>query len=72
MSIAELDDRRDYGAERGGPGGGGSGGDDRVPPQDVHAEQSVLGSMMLSKDAIADCVETLRGLDFYRPAHETI
>jgi len=43
-----------------------------VPPQDVHAEQSVLGSMMLSKDAIADCVETLRGLDFYRPAHETI
>nr|WP_313666882.1 replicative DNA helicase [Arsenicicoccus bolidensis] len=43
-----------------------------MPPQDVHAEQSVLGSMMLSKDAIADCVETLRGLDFYRPAHETI
>lgn len=70
MSIAELDDRRDYGREVGGPGGGG--GDDRVPPQDVHAEQSVLGSMMLSKDAIADCVETLRGLDFYRPAHETI
>ena len=69
MSIAELDDRRDYGREVGGPGGGG---DDRVPPQDVHAEQSVLGSMMLSKDAIADCVETLRGLDFYRPAHETI
>ncbi len=27
---------------------------------------------MLSKDAIADCVEVLRGLDFYRPAHEAI
>ena len=36
------------------------------------AEQSVLGGMMLSKDAIADCVEVLRGLDFYRPAHEAI
>ncbi|WP_157359040.1 replicative DNA helicase [Arthrobacter sp. Soil782] len=28
--------------------------------------------MMLSKDAIADCVEVLRGVDFYRPAHESI
>ncbi|SDI52545.1 replicative DNA helicase [Arthrobacter subterraneus] len=27
---------------------------------------------MLSKDAIADCVEVLRGVDFYRPAHESI
>lgn len=45
---------------------------DRVPPQDVEAEQSVLGSMLLSKDAIADVVETTRGPDFYRPAHEAI
>jgi replicative DNA helicase len=45
---------------------------DRTPPQDVLAEQSVLGGMMLSKDAIADVVETLRGADFYRPAHETV
>ena len=36
------------------------------------AEQSVLGGMMLSKDAIADVVEVLRGNDFYRPAHESI
>ena len=43
-----------------------------MPPQDVHAEQSVLGGMLLSKDAIADCVEGLRGTDFYRPAHELI
>ncbi len=47
-------------------------GDDRLPPQDVHAEQSVLGGMLLSKDAIADSVEALRGVDFYRPAHEAI
>ncbi|GAA1658092.1 replicative DNA helicase [Citricoccus zhacaiensis] len=36
------------------------------------AEQSVLGGMMLSKDAIADVVELLRGNDFYKPAHEMI
>ena len=46
--------------------------EDRLPPQDVAAEQSVLGGMLLSKDAIADVVETLRGVDFYRPAHEII
>lgn len=45
---------------------------DRTPPQDVAAEQSVLGGMLLSKDAIADVVEILRSGDFYRPAHATI
>ncbi len=44
----------------------------RTPPQDEHAEQSVLGAMLLSKDAIADVVEVIRGSDFYRPAHELI
>ncbi|SDQ23785.1 replicative DNA helicase [Quadrisphaera sp. DSM 44207] len=44
----------------------------RTPPQDIAAEQSVLGGMMLSKDAIADVIEQLRGNDFYRPAHELI
>src|SRR6476660_1723311 len=46
--------------------------DDRLPPQDVSAEQSVLGGMLLSKDAIADVVEVLHGNDFYRPAHQVI
>ncbi|MFC8381531.1 replicative DNA helicase [Nocardia sp. NPDC057272] len=36
------------------------------------AEQSVLGGMLLSKDAIADVVEVLRPGDFYRPAHQAI
>ena len=45
---------------------------DRTPPQDNAAEQSVLGAMLLSKDAIADVSETVRGVDFYRPAHEVI
>jgi replicative DNA helicase len=45
---------------------------DRQPPQDQAAEQSVLGGMMLSKDAIADVVEVLRSNDFYRPAHQLV
>ena len=45
---------------------------ERTPPQDLAAERGVLGGMMLSKDAIADVVETVRGNDFYRPAHEMI
>lgn len=44
----------------------------RTPPQDMAAEQSVLGAMMISKDAIADVIETVRGVDYYRPAHEAI
>jgi replicative DNA helicase len=47
-------------------------GPDRTPPNDVAAEQSVLGAMMLSKDAIADVVEVVREGDFYRPAHQVI
>jgi replicative DNA helicase len=55
----------------------GSGGDrapkfDRTPPQDIEAEQSVLGGMLLSKDAIADVIEVLRSNDFYRPAHALV
>lgn len=49
-----------------------SGPPDRLPPQDVGAEQSVLGGMLLSKDAIGDVNEAVRGHDFYRPAHELI
>jgi replicative DNA helicase len=58
----------------GGTGGGGSGGGqfDKAPPQDVAAEQGVLGGMLLSKDAIADVVEILKVTDFYRPVHATI
>jgi replicative DNA helicase len=43
-----------------------------APALNNDAEQSVLGSMLISKDAIADVVESVRGGDFYRPAHETI
>ncbi|MGH8961025.1 MAG: replicative DNA helicase, partial [Jatrophihabitantaceae bacterium] len=50
----------------------GSGDYDRTPPQAIEAEQSVLGAMMMSKDAIADVVEVLHPGDFYRPAHQLI
>jgi len=66
MTIDELE----YGAPAGASRGGG--GYDRTPPQDLDAERSVLGGMMISKDAIADVVEQIRGTDFYRPAHEVI
>jgi replicative DNA helicase len=45
---------------------------ERTPPQNIEAEQSVLGGMLISKDAIADVVEVLRPGDFYRPAHQVI
>ena len=59
----------------GGPGDGdsagrwseGGGGFERVPPQDLDAEQSVLGGMLLSKDAIADVVEVLKGARLLPP-----
>ena len=41
----------------------------RVPPQNVEAEESLLGAMLLSKDAIATAVETVAAGDFYKPAH---
>ncbi len=45
---------------------------DRVPPHDLLAEQSTIGGMLLSKDASADVIETVRGADFYIPKHELI
>ena len=44
----------------------------RKLPFSLEAEQSVLGAMMLSKDAIADVIEALAPNDFYRPAHQAI
>lgn len=44
----------------------------RQPPHDGSAEQSVLGAMLMSKDAIADVLETLRPGDFYKPQHQII
>jgi len=45
---------------------------ERVPPHNLEAEESVLGSMMLSGEAIASVVEILSAQDFYRSAHRRI
>ena len=45
---------------------------ERTPPHDLLAEQSTLGGMLLSKDAVADVVEIVRGVDFYIPKHEVV
>ncbi len=56
------------------PGAGAPGGwqGERTPPHDLLAEQSALGGMMLSNDAVADVTEVVRGLDFYMPKHEVV
>ncbi len=45
---------------------------DRVPPQNEDAEQSVLGSMLLDREAIVVAADILQGEDFYRESHEQI
>lgn len=45
---------------------------DRVPPQNIEAEQAVLGAMLLEREAIAKVMEKLRSEDFYREAHKVI
>ncbi len=62
MSIADISNERL----------GGSRSPERTPPHDLLAEQSALGGMLLSKDAVADVIEMLKGADFYVPKHELI
>lgn len=45
---------------------------DMVPPQDLHAEQAALGSMLIESDAVISCLQMLQPEDFYRDAHKTI
>ncbi len=45
---------------------------DRVPPQSLEAEQSVLGAMMIEKEAISKVAEMLKPEDFYREAHRLV
>jgi replicative DNA helicase len=58
--VQSLDDARRR-SHAGSPG--------RVPPNNLQAEESLLGAMLLSRDAIAAAVETCSADDFYKPAH---
>ncbi|MFZ2154127.1 MAG: replicative DNA helicase [Candidatus Moraniibacteriota bacterium] len=44
----------------------------RVPPNNVEAEQSILGSLMLDKDAIVKIADFLLPVDFYKHTHQVI
>ena len=59
QAIADIRDRAQVSRSR----------PDRVPPQDLQAEESLLGAMLLSRDAISSAVELCKTDDFYRPAH---
>ena len=45
---------------------------ERVPPHNLDAEQSALGSMMLERSALEKAQEILSEEDFYRPAHQQV
>lgn len=44
----------------------------KVPPQNLEAEESVLGGILLDPDALDRVIEVMSGADFYRDAHRTI
>ena len=57
MAISAID-------ETGDPG--------RLPPQDLEAEEAVLGAMLISEVALGECLEHLKPEDFYRTTHAEI
>ncbi|MGH2747184.1 MAG: replicative DNA helicase [Actinomycetota bacterium] len=44
----------------------------RIPPHNLDAEQSVLGAMLESREAIANVIEIIKPEDFYKPSHAEI
>ncbi len=47
-------------------------GVERVPPQNIEAEESVLGSMLIEKEALLTALEILTAEDFYKATHRTL
>jgi len=45
---------------------------DRVPPQNIEAEQSVLGAVLIEQSSIAKISDMMQPEDFYREAHRLI
>ena len=72
MSIAHLGlapNQGDGTLRESGQRESGQRGSERTPPYDLLAEQSAIGGMLLSKDAVADVIESVRAVDFYMPKH---
>ncbi len=59
---------RAWSADRGSRSANRSSGA-RVPPHNLDAEASLLGAMLLSRDAIADALEVVNAEHFYKPSH---
>ena len=52
-----------------GPRGRSDQGGSRIPPHNLEAEESLLGAMLLSADAVAAVLDSVDAIDFYKPAH---
>ena len=44
----------------------------KVPPHDAEAEQAVLSSMFIDREAVSAAMETLKADDFYRPDNRLV
>src|SRR6202789_1170687 len=60
MTQMDIDRRRTV-----GPAG-------RIPPSAIEAEESLIGAMLLSQEAVSVAYETVQAEDFYRPLHGQI
>src|ERR1700678_2623030 len=72
--VQAFDDDRDRPRPLRAPTGAGRGaltpvGGPRIPPNDLDAEESLIGAMLLSNDAVVAAIETCGPGDFYKPAH---
>ncbi len=45
---------------------------ERIPPQNLEAEQATLGSMMIERSALDKSLDIVKAEDFYRPVHQEI
>ena len=45
---------------------------ERMPPQNIEAEQAVLGAVLIKKEALTEVQEILKPEDFYREAHRIV
>ena len=45
---------------------------EKLPPQNIEAEKSVIGSMLIEPDALSSVIEMLKIDSFYKDAHKKI
>ncbi len=71
--VQSLDSARENARDYAGGDSRGRGGGGRIPPHNLEAEESLIGAMLLSREALTAAVEAhIEGRDFYKPAHGVI